>query len=144
MPSDVTPAQFAEAVERHVLWWFRRDIEFQFTWATNPSSRGKETVALAYNPAVTDADLARLRSLPQLKRLYLAGTQITDANLATLSGLSQLRELALIDTAVTDAGLEHLKGLHVLKELSLKHTRVTEQGIKRLRSALPKLKTVSK
>jgi Leucine Rich Repeat (LRR) protein len=144
VPADATPAQFAEAVERHLLWWFRRDVEFQFTWASNPSSRGNETVALMYNPAVTDADLARLRSLPQLKRLYLSGTQITDADLATLSGLSQLRELALIDTAVTDAGLEHLKGLHALKQLSLRHTRVTEQGIKRLRSALPKLKTVSK
>ena len=91
--------------------------------------RGNETVALTYNPAVTDADLARLRSVPQLKGLYLAGTQITDADLATLSGLSQLRELALIDMAVTDAGLEHLKGLHALKELSLKHTARTEQAI---------------
>ncbi len=144
VPAHVTPAQFADAVERHILWWFRRDVEFQFTWATNASSRGNETVALAYNPAVTDADLARLRSLPQLKRLYLSGSQITDADLAALSSLSQLRDLALTDTAITDAGLEYLKGLHALKELSLKHTRVTEQGIQRLRSALPKLKTVIK
>jgi hypothetical protein len=143
-PDDTTPSQFAEAVNRHVRWWFRRDVEFQFQWATNPASAGNETVGLSYIPDVGDAELARVRSLPKLKRLFLAGTQITDAGLASVSGLSQLKELSLSDTAITDAGLEHLTALHNLKRLDLKNTHVTDGGIQRLKAANPHLKVVRK
>jgi hypothetical protein len=141
---DTTPSQFAEAVKRHVRWWFRRDVEFQFEWATNPASAGNETVGLSYLPDVGDAELARVRSLPKLKRLFLAGTQITDAGLASVSGLSQLKDLSLSNTAITDAGLEHLTGLHNLKKLDLNNTPVTDRGIQRVKAANPHLKVIRK
>jgi Leucine rich repeat len=142
--ADTTPQQFTEAVERHVRWWFRQDLEFQFKYAADPASAGNETVALNYLSDVGDAELARVRSLPKLKRLYLAGTQITDAGLAAASGLSQLKELDLSNTAITDAGLERLTSLHNLKVLYLKNTPVTDRGIQRVKAANPRLKVVRK
>ena len=140
--SDTTPAQFAEAVARHVRWLFRQDIEFQFKMAKDPTSLAKDAVSLSYIPDVGDAELARLGGLTRLKRLYLRGTGITDGGLASLSGLSQLELLDLSDTAISDAGLEHLAGLHNLKELDLKNTRVTDRGVERLRSANRSLKVI--
>jgi hypothetical protein len=142
--ADTTPVQFAEAVKQHVRWWFRQDVEFQFKFAANPASAGNETVALNYLPDVGDAELARVRSLPKLKRLYFAGTEITDAGLAAVSGLSQLKELDLSNTAITDAGLEHLMSIHNLKQLYLKNTPVTDRGIQRVKAANPHLKVKRK
>jgi len=148
-PADTTPSQFAKAVEGHVRWWFRQDIESQFKFAQNqfklapnqnPKFVPKDTFALNYIPGVGDAELARLSSLTRVKRVYLPGTAITDGGLASLSGLSQLERLDLSDTAISDAGLEHLAGLHSLKELDLKNTHVTAQGIERLKSVNPRLK----
>jgi hypothetical protein len=86
---------------------------------------------------VTDAELVRLRALPQLESLYLRSSQVTDAGLVCLPVLTQLEELSLDSTQITDAGLEHLRGLTQLKSLSLVNTQVTDAGVAQLQKALP-------
>jgi internalin A len=82
---------------------------------------------------ITDAGLAHLRGrLPNLKALLLHGTAVTDAGLAHLRGM-RLRSLNLQETAVTDAGLEHLGGQTELVTLGLTKTRVTDAGLIHLR-----------
>jgi Leucine-rich repeat (LRR) protein len=81
---------------------------------------------------LTDADLGRLKDMPELVSLNLSANQITDAGLPRLEGLSHLSTLFLTDNPVGDAGIDHLRGLSELKELGLSGTRVTDAGLTRL------------
>jgi hypothetical protein len=91
---------------------------------------------------VTNAGLEKLKALPHLESLILNGShqegnRVTDAGLAHLKGLSQLKVLSLSSEKITDAGLANLKGLSQLRELYLQNTQVTDQGVKELQEALP-------
>ena len=86
---------------------------------------------------VTDAGLARLQGLTNLRWLHLDHTQVTNAGLAHLQRLTSLESLSLRNTQVTDAGLVRLQGLTGLKVLYLDYTQVTDAGAARLRQALP-------
>src|SRR5262249_11385030 len=66
-----------------------------------------------HSNSVTDAGLAKLRKLPKLEHLDLAGNQ-----------------------GITDAGLKQLHGLQSLKSLRLRDTRVTADGVAALQKAL--------
>jgi hypothetical protein len=83
---------------------------------------------------VTDAGLAHVKDLRQLRTLVLDGSSVTDAGLANLEGLTTLRWLALNKTHITDAGLVHLKGLIQLEDLELAHTPVTDAGLPHLKA----------
>ena len=87
---------------------------------------------------VTDAGLAHLKGLTGLQELYLNKTQVTDVGLAHLQGLTSLQGLWLSDTQVTDAGSVHLQGLTRLKRLNLFNTQVTDPGVVKLQQALPR------
>jgi hypothetical protein len=89
---------------------------------------------------VTNADLARLKGLTQLRYLNLFETGVTDAGLANLKELRNLEHLVLSFTRVSDAGLLHLSEMTHLKEIAVGDTKVTRAGAKRLQKALPKLK----
>ncbi len=82
---------------------------------------------------IDDAGLAHLAGLGQLRSLNLAGADITDAGLAHLGGLSRLAELDLSETEVTDAGLIHLAKLPALRILTLHSTAVSSKGLRALR-----------
>ena len=86
---------------------------------------------------VTDAGLANLAALTNLRRLHLEKTAVTDAGLAHVKGLANLEYLNLYGTAVTDAGLAHLSGLKNLKNLYLWQTKVTAEGAANLKKSLP-------
>ncbi|MGA2031946.1 MAG: hypothetical protein ABSG68_06810 [Thermoguttaceae bacterium] len=90
----------------------------------------------------TDADLALVKQLPQLRGLSLWGTQVGDTGLLNLEDLSQLEELNLLCTKVSDAGLVHLKGARQLRSLNLLGTSVTRDGVADLRKSLPLLVVV--
>src|SRR5258706_3261845 len=69
-------------------------------------------------PKVADAQLELLKPVTeQAFWLNLAGTGVTDAGLAHIAGLKNLRRLNLENTGITDAGLAHLKGLAELRYL---------------------------
>ena len=91
-------------------------------------------------PQVTDAGLVHLKGLSQLQILGMSGTQVTDAGLVHLKGLSQLQTLYLFSAQVTDAGLVHLKGLTRLQTLYLNGTQVTDAGLVHLKG-LTRLQT---
>lgn len=119
---------------------------------------------IAHGTTITDADIAHLSRLPNLRRIYLSYTAVTDSGLAHLarhknlstlfldvtavtdsglahlSGLANLKDLYLNGTVVTDAGLSHLGNLTNLEFLSLRDSAVTDKGIEELQKALPHCK----
>lgn len=86
------------------------------------------------NTQITDAGLAQLSELGQLRQLHLQNSKVSDAGLRHLRGLANLEFLYLSDTQVTDAGLERLKPLTRLKQLFLSRTDVTDVGLAHLRN----------
>ncbi|MED6335262.1 MAG: hypothetical protein VYE81_07660 [Planctomycetota bacterium] len=89
--------------------------------------------------AVGDSALIHVGALEQLERLYLEKTAVTDAGLAHLDGLQALVYLNLYGTAVGDEGLAHLAGLANLRKLFVWETKVTEEGAAQLSASLPSL-----
>lgn len=86
---------------------------------------------------VTDAGMAKLAGMPNLKKLRLNDTAVTDEGLAQLKGLPQLEFLVLFGTQVTDAGMAHLKEISSLKKVFVGGTGVTEAGVTALQEGLP-------
>jgi serine/threonine protein kinase len=125
-----------------------------------------ETVGLAYNQLVADADLTRFADVAQLRRMYLDGTNISDDALRHLPGIASLSHVALGNTKITDAGVQSivecktlrqisLYGTHVtdacvpaliqlrkLEKLNLCRTQLSTEAVAQLRSALPRCEVV--
>ncbi len=91
------------------------------------------------NSKVTDAHLATLEALPNLRGLDLRTLPITDSMLKYVEGLRNLQGLSLHSTEITDAGLERLAGLTKLSDLNVGNTPIGDAGLKHL-SALTNLK----
>jgi hypothetical protein len=91
-------------------------------------------VALIVAQAARDEDLLPLLDLrpDALDIVYMRGTKVTDAGLAHLAALQELRQLDLSETNVTDAGLTHLANLRQLRWLLLGKTHVTDAGLAHL------------
>ncbi len=95
---------------------------------------------------ITDAGLAHLKDLPNLRFLRLlqenAGTMpVTDAGLAHVADLQQLQELMIVRIPVTDAGLAYVARLPRLKHLFVLGIPITDAGIAQLRE-LPSIEYV--
>lgn len=67
---------------------------------------------------------------------------MTDRGLNSLKSLTQLRSLFLSDTQVTDQGLQTLKSFSSLKLLTLQGLSVTPQAVAELEAALPNCKVI--
>ena len=91
------------------------------------------------NCQVTNADLAHVGGLGTLKELVVRTEaepgRVTDAGLAHLAKLTQLKILTLAGQPVTDAGLAHLSELTSLKEVGFAGTRITGTGFAHLRKS---------
>ncbi|MDZ4778767.1 MAG: hypothetical protein SGJ19_00775 [Planctomycetia bacterium] len=81
--------------------------------------------SLALPPGTTDAGLAHVAQLTQLRRLVARNTKITDAGLKNFVGRRGVDFLDLSNTPVTDEGVSHLVGMKSLIQLDLSGTRVT-------------------
>ena len=86
---------------------------------------------------VTDAGLAKLAAMKNLKELHLEGTTVGDAGLDHLKGLAELEYLNLYSTKVTDVGIAKLAALGKLKALYLWQSGVTKAGVAALKGKLP-------
>jgi internalin A len=87
------------------------------------------SLVFSNDPPLTDADLVHLKGLTALQRLQLPeerGSAITDAGLANLKDLVDMRYLTLQNSQVTSAGLKHLRGMTRLGELWMSGTRVDD------------------
>jgi hypothetical protein len=91
---------------------------------------------------VTDAGLAVVKGMTQLRRLNLRGTAVTDGVFDHLKSLTQLQVLNLVGTQVTDAGLTPLKGMKSLKTVYLTNTQVSSRMLEQTQRALPGVKLV--
>ncbi len=84
-----------------------------------------------FKTQITDQSLARLSELPNLNSLYLPrGT--TDAGLAHVAGLPQLRRLWARDSAITDEGMKHFAGRQGLNFLDLSNAAISDEGVRHL------------
>jgi uncharacterized membrane protein len=85
-------------------------------------------------PNVTADHIKKLLPLQiQLVWLKLNDTKLTEAELAILGKLTNLRSLSLNNTGITDAGLASLKNLRYLQVLSVVNTKITTSGLQQLR-----------
>lgn len=110
---------------------------------------------IEFPDSTTDADLAPLRSLSNVRAIAIDGTQVTaaglenlrgltrleslslaaplgDEGLAALGGLTNLQDLRLYGPDVTEEGLAHLRNLTRLKRLFVSHTSLTSVGLKQI------------
>jgi hypothetical protein len=89
----------------------------------------------------TDAGLARLAPLKNLKALNLGTTRVTDDGLAHLAEMTSLELLRLGSSQITDAGMTHLQGHAELKYLILQNAQLTDAGLEQL-TGLVKLESL--
>lgn len=85
-----------------------------------------------YATEITDAGVAELEDLHQLKKLALVKTAVTDRGVAFLAHLPNLTAISLDETAVGDRGAEILASMPRLEYVSLGSTRVTDAGLRHL------------
>ena len=130
------------------------ETDLEFSPGANPAGFGdaqlRELAAVSgdltlldlRHTAVTDAGLATLATMPNLRRLQLQETSTGDAGLTGIATLANLEVLNLYDTHVTDRGLAALAPLKKLKRLYVWRTAATDGGEVALRKQLPKLEIV--
>jgi hypothetical protein len=101
---------------------------------------GVWSIVLQGTPLDDDGLLAlqkTLEGLPELKYLYLSGTNISDAGLAGLENLGELRFIDLSYTRVSDRGLVHLRRLRKLRVVQIACTRITQQAAAEFEATTP-------
>jgi hypothetical protein len=91
---------------------------------------------------ISDAGLESLRDLKKLQQLYVEGgeepnEQITDEGIDFIASLPNLERLTITRASATDSGIQRLSDLKKLKELYLTSPTVSSAALKRLRAALP-------
>jgi hypothetical protein len=90
-----------------------------------------------YWTAVTDASLEAIGRMHQLTHLHLGLTKVTGPGVVHLARLQKLWRLSLECTTVDDSVVPILATLSSLRRLALWDTRITVDGLARLRAALP-------
>ncbi len=91
---------------------------------------------------VTDRGMAQIRSMPQLRTLFLS-ENVTDRGLEQLAGLDHLETLFLDDAAkVTDKGLLAIRGLTNLKLLAALSTSISQQAWSDFEAAMPECRVI--
>jgi hypothetical protein len=79
---------------------------------------------------ITDAGVAQLASLPNLREIYLQNLDITDASAETISRMSSLETVGFrYNSRVTNAALLPLAKLPRLRHLDLCGSKITDAGI---------------
>jgi len=106
--------------------------------AFTQAQRRALTVVVLSHTKVTGACLEYLACLPQLKELYLNGTQISDQDPFELSH-SSLEVVNLDNTRLGDRGIARLSRAPSLRVVRLCNTQVTDLGVQRL-GTFPKLR----
>ncbi|HEX2750837.1 MAG TPA: c-type cytochrome domain-containing protein [Verrucomicrobiales bacterium] len=89
-----------------------------------------------------DAELAKFGPVAErLVDLNLSRSKVTDAGIAAVAGMKNLKRLNLANTAVTDAAANHFASLGALEYLNLVGTKVTDGALPKLEksAALKKL-----
>lgn len=94
--------------------------------------RGVKQITLYDRKRITDAGLAHLSGMTDLRKLALNGTSVTGPGLRHIAQLRKLELLSLDNTPVTDEGLAHLRDLRSLKMLFMSDTKISDEGLRQL------------
>ena len=86
---------------------------------------------------ISDEGIKPLQSLTNLQSLNLDNTRLTDDGMPYLSELNNLSFLHLGSTLITDDGLSHLEKLTRLADLKVTRTAVSAAGVAKLKEKLP-------
>jgi Leucine-rich repeat (LRR) protein len=103
-----------------------------------------EVLKLYYCKWVTDAGLAKLANLVNLRELDLTAWNITDKGLSSLQGLTKLQILNLSFTGISDKGINYLAAFTQLESLDLSNTSISDTGINTLITMLPRMRSLAK
>ena len=95
--------------------------------ADSPQGQEEAVAALLTIGGVVEVDETK-PGRPVVK-VDLHGTKVTDADLALLGPLTELRHLDLRLTEIGDLGVMHLKGLKQLRFLNLFRTKTGDIGL---------------
>lgn len=95
--------------------------------------RDLRTLKLQFDD-ITDEGLTALRQHPNLSVLNLTSTKVTETGLSQLSALTELRDLGLASLPITDDGMRIVATFSKLDFLDLTGTRVTGDGLAHLNS----------
>jgi hypothetical protein len=88
---------------------------------------------LSENP-LNDEGLSGVSELRGLQELALDGTKVTDDGLSILGKLPALTSLILSNSVLSDFGLAHVAESPVLECLDVSNTRITDMGLIQLKS----------
>lgn len=92
---------------------------------------------------VSEADLARLHELSNIRAMYLGSPSITDQGLQNLRHHPSLQNLWLDGTSITEEGLRHLATIPHLQRLSVTASdQISASALEELKQKLPKLALV--
>jgi hypothetical protein len=90
----------------------------------------------------TDAGIAYLKDLPNMKNLYCRSSHLTDKSLVYLANMKTLNYLT-IHGSFTDKGLGHLEELKALRSLTIfSANKFSSAALEQLESKLPNLQTL--
>ena len=90
---------------------------------------GLKAILLTTGLVLTDADMVHLKALTALQHLQLSSSaknMITDAGLANIRDMVDMRDLSMTQAKVTSAGLNELRGMTRLHTLWIPATRVDD------------------
>jgi hypothetical protein len=91
---------------------------------------------------VSEEDLAALRGIRPMHRLFLDSTNVRDDWLAHVAAIEELEWLSICDTQISDEGLVHLRGHPNLRALHMRNSGVGDAGLVPLHG-LPKLELIN-
>jgi membrane-associated protease RseP (regulator of RpoE activity) len=90
------------------------------------------TIELGPDFRGSEQDLRRLKWLPDVELLILAGPKATDAWLKQAAAIERLSELHLYETAASDAGLAAFAGHASLTQVGIYYTPISDEALPHL------------
>ncbi|MFN7731099.1 MAG: hypothetical protein ACK5OB_04300 [Pirellula sp.] len=88
---------------------------------------------LVQGNSITDAGVATLATIPQLRQLWVSGPGITGTGISKLRQARHLETLWITDTSATEADLDSLSKMKQLVTLNLSGMTFTRDGVDRLK-----------
>jgi len=93
--------------------------------------------------AIRDDDLARLRHLPEIRRVKISSNHITDAGIKHLLALAALDHLLLYSDQITDKCLSYIRTIRTLVALDLQAApNISREAVLALVNEMPSLQDV--
>ncbi|HEX8915263.1 MAG TPA: hypothetical protein VF796_23120 [Humisphaera sp.] len=143
----LTPASAAALAKHPALEVFANDGKFGIGGMAQIATAPKLRDVLLQHGVSSDANVALLAKHPALEvvRLWPSGTAaFTDAGVAPLATIPNLRELTIERSVLSYEGLRHLKGCPKLAKLTLNEIAVSDADLAKLKADLPNVTVTHK